>query len=110
MKSKISVYLLDDRGEKFFGEGPVRLLRAVEEYGSLRRGAASMGMSYSKALRILKNAEHVLGFPLTERTVGGSGGGKSTLTEKGKEWMEKYEAYKKACEASCARLYTVFFS
>ena len=32
-----------------------------------------MGMAYTKALKILKNAERALGFPLTERTGGREG-------------------------------------
>ena len=43
--------LCDDIGERFFGEGPCRLLHRIEETGSLRAAAQAMGLSYSKALR-----------------------------------------------------------
>ena len=98
-----------ENGEKFFGEGPCRLLRLVEETGSLRSAAASMGMAYSKALKLVKNAEAALGFPLTMRTTGGRDGGGSVLTPQGKEWLKKYEDYRDACVQANRQLYLEFF-
>ena len=45
MKPKIHVMLCDDIGERFFGEGPCRLLHRIEETGSLRAAAQAMGLS-----------------------------------------------------------------
>lgn len=89
MKAVTKITFYDEQDEKFFGEGPCRLLHAIEAEGSLRAAASSMGLAYSKALRMIKNAEHALGFPLTSRTAGGKSGGGSTLTQEGKEWIEK---------------------
>ena len=75
MRPVIRVYLYDENGERFFGEGPLRLLHAVEETGSLRSAAQSMEMAYTKALHLLRRAEKVLGFAFTRRTIGGRGGG-----------------------------------
>lgn len=61
MKPKIRVMLCDDIGERFFGEGPCRLLHRIEETGSLRAAAQAMGLSYSKALRMVKRAEKRIG-------------------------------------------------
>ncbi len=57
MRPVIRVYLYDENGERFFGEGPLRLLHAVEETGSLRSAAQSMEMAYTKALHLLRRAE-----------------------------------------------------
>lgn len=103
------VTMVDDTGEKFFGEGPCRLLMLVEEQGSLRQAAMAMGMAYTKALKILNRAEAVIGCPLTERTVGGSSGGGTRLTQKGKEWTHRYVQYRNACEEANRRLYLEFF-
>lgn len=110
MKTYIKVMLLDDSGEKFFGEGPYRLMKSIEETGSMRASALSMNMAYTKALKIMKRAEDVLGFPLTCRTVGGASGGGSILTEKGKEWLDRYEAYRAACIEADQKLFDKFFS
>ena len=109
MKAVTRIIFLDDQNEKFFGEGPFRLLCAVEETGSLRAAAMSMNMAYTKALKVLKNAEAALGFPLTARTTGGKDGGGSQLTPEGKEWITRYEAYRNACIQANRQLYLEFF-
>ena len=109
MKAVTRIVFFDEDGQKFFGEGPCRLLRAVEKTGSLRSAAASMDMAYTKALKLMKNAEAALGFPLTMRATGGKDGGGSCLTEEGKEWLERYEAYRDACKKANSALYLEFF-
>ena len=109
MKPAIRITILNEQDEKFFGEGPCRLLRAVEQTGSLRAAAISMDMAYSKSMKLLKTAETSLGFPLLVRTTGGKSGGGSTLTPEGKAWIEKYEAYRNACIRECQRLYQAHF-
>ena len=109
MKAITRVVFYDGQDQKFFGEGPCRLLRAVEETGSLRAAAASMDMAYTKALKLLKNAEAALGFPLTMRVTGGRDGGGSALTPEGKEWLTRYEAYRDACVLANRALYQQFF-
>ena len=109
MKAVTKVTFLDEQGEKFFGEGPARLLRAVERHGSLRSAAISMEMAYTKALKLTKQAEAALGYPLITRTTGGKDGGGSTLTPEGKRWLLRYEAYRDACVKSNQALYRQFF-
>ena len=110
MKATTKITFWDERGEKFFGEGPARLLHAVEETGSLRAAATGMNMAYTKALKLIKNAEAALGIVLIARTAGGKDGGGSRLTEEGKEWLRRYEAYRDACVQANSRLYLEFFS
>ena len=109
MKAVTKIIFLDDNGEKFFGEGPARLLRGVEEHGSLRSAAISMEMAYTKALKLVKQAEAALGYPLITRTTGGKDGGGSILTPEGKRWLRQYEAYRDACVKSNQALYRQFF-
>lgn len=109
MKAVTRILFLDDNGEKFFGEGPARLLRGVETTGSLRAAALSMDMAYTKALKLIRNAENALGFPLICRSTGGKDGGGSHLTTEGKEWLQRYEAYRDACKQANSRLYLEFF-
>ena len=109
MKAVTRITFFDENGEKFFGEGPARLLRAVEETGSLRSAAMSMGMAYTKALRLLHNAEAALGYPMTRRSVGGKDGGGSSLTAEGAAWLARYEAYRDACCQANETLYRQFF-
>lgn len=110
MKLKVGIYFCADGGEKFFGEGPYRLLQGVEEMGSLRSAAQSMGMGYTKAFHLLRHAEEEFGFPLTQRQIGGKGGGGSVLTPAAKELLERYERYKTACAQAAETLYQTHFS
>ena len=110
MIAKTKIIFFDENNNKFFGEGPANLLLAIEEHGSLRTAALSMNMAYTKALKIIKNAETALGFPLTTRTTGGKSGGGSQLTPEGKEWLARYENYRNACIQANQQLYLEFFS
>lgn len=105
MRPLTRLIFVDDNNEKFFGEGPYRLLRGIEKTGSLRATAMDMGMSYTKALKLINNAEKELGFRFTTRVVGGKSGGGSCLTDEGREWLDKYEKYKEACLKENERIY-----
>ena len=109
MKVVTRITFWDQNGEKFFGEGPARLLQGIEVHGSLRSAAMVMDMAYTKALKLIKNAEAALGFPLTTRITGGKDGGGSILTPEGKAWLRRYEAYTKACEEMNAQMFRQFF-
>lgn len=110
MNVRIGFSLYTDQGERFFGEGPYQLLRGVRELGSLRAATQRMGMAYTKAFHLVKNAEAALGFPLIQRTIGGRGGGGSVLTPRAEELLERYEAYRTACGDMAQQLYELHFA
>ncbi len=109
MRAVTNVYIYEGE-QRFFGEGPCRLLRGVEETGSLRAAAMQMKLSYSKALTMITRAENILGFSMTEKVIGGKGGGGSRLTLEAKIFLEKYEAYREACYEANSRIYSEIFS
>lgn len=109
MRPVTKITFTNDNGIKFFGEGPFRLLCGIEKTGSLRAAAMDMEMAYSKANKLIKQAEANLGFPLTQRSTGGKDGGGSKLTPEGKQWLRQYEAYRNACIQSNQALYRQFF-
>ncbi len=110
MKLRFGVSFENDNGLRYFGEGPYRLLRMVEEMSSLRAAAQCMGMAYTKAFHLIKQAEENLGFPLIKRSIGGKGGGGSSLTLEAKELVRRYEAYRAACDHMAEELYQKHFS
>lgn len=87
----LSVRLFTD--EKCFGPGVAALLTLVKTCHSLRAAAMEMGMAYSKAWTILKNAEEQLGFKLLLSTTGGKHGGGAQLTEQGEVLLAAYARY-----------------
>lgn len=64
MRAAIKITFFDDNDEKFFGEGPYRLLLAIEKTGSLRSASQSMGLAYSKAFRMIKTLKRRWDFHL----------------------------------------------
>ncbi|MGA2315547.1 MAG: LysR family transcriptional regulator [Thermodesulfobacteriota bacterium] len=99
---------LDNNG-KAFGDGPYKLLRRVEKMGSLHQAAKQMGMSYSKAWRLIRTLEERLGFTLLERKVGGLSGGGSRVTPKGKDLMNHYERFRRNVEKGLEKIYQKYF-
>lgn len=80
------------REQSFWGIGVSELLHRIEEEHSLRAAAQKMNMSYTKAWRIVHEAELGLGFALIECVSGGTKGGGSVVTQKGKALLRAYDA------------------
>lgn len=95
--------------EKAFGPGIAELLHKVEQTGSLQKAAAAMGMSYSKAWKILKTTEEEWGFSMTDRETGGKDGGGSRLTAEGRQVLAHYEAFMEASRKELDRLFLEYF-
>ncbi|MGB9630110.1 MAG: winged helix-turn-helix domain-containing protein [Thermodesulfobacteriota bacterium] len=107
MKIAYKVWL--DNNGKAFGEGPYRLLRNVERTGSLWKAAAEIGMSYSKAWRLMRNLEERLNFPLLERRTGGAFGGGSLITPKARDLLQRYEKFRKDVQGALEKIYKKHF-
>ena len=78
-----------------FGKGIVAIMMLVRQGSSLRAACAQMGLSYSKAWRLLKSAEADLGIPLLDTQKGGTKRAGSTLTPQGEELLDRYLAFEK---------------
>ena len=76
--------------------GVADLLHGVDEFCSLNLAARHMGMAYSKAWRIVRQAEEALGIQLLHR-MRKSG---STLTVEGRKMLEAYEEAERAAWAA----------
>ena len=85
--------------EKCFGPGIATLLHRVEEHRSLRAAAASMGMAYSNAWRIIRTAEAVFDRKLLVSPIGGRHGGGAVLTEDAQRLLAAYDRYRADLEA-----------
>lgn len=81
-----------------FGKGIVSIMMLVRQGSSLRAACAQMGLSYSKAWRLLKSAEADLGIPLLDTQKGGTKRAGSTLTPQGEELLDRYLAFEKEAQ------------
>ena len=97
------------KGDKVFGPGIAELLENVEQYESLNKATAQMGMAYSKAWRIVKSAEGKLGVSLLKRKIGGSGGGGAVLTEEGKYFLNTYRKFVEEANTQVEKVFEEYF-
>lgn len=107
---KIGFKVWLDKNGKAFGDGPYELLKRVEGTKSLHQASNQMGMSYSKAWRLIQTLEERLGFALLEKKTGGLFGGGSQVTPKGKVLMNHYEGFRKDAEKGLEKIYRKHFS
>lgn len=97
------------REEDFFGPGICRLLKYIDETGSIQAAAAKMKMSYSKSWKMVNKVEKEMGFPFLNRYNGGKSGGSSTLTEEGRLFIERYYAMMKDMERISQGVFETYF-
>ena len=106
---KLTLRLYSDDDQRCFGPGIATLLERVVVYRSLRAAAASMGMAYSKAWRIIRTAEGVFGCKLLLSTVGGSHGGGAKLTPEAQQLLAAYQSYVSEVHAFAQERFQVHF-
>jgi molybdate transport system regulatory protein len=87
----------------------VRLLSGIQESGTLRSAAESLGLSYRKAWGDIRKAEKFVGFLLVEKIRGGKDGGLSRLTPDGAELVEAFAQLHKDFDEAIYRTTKKFF-
>ena len=93
----VRMHLWLESGESvYFGMGRVMLLDRIEEHGSLRKAAESLGMSYRAAWGKLRTTEDALGVVLVESS--GTRRGGCHLTPAGLHFRDKFRAWFNAVE------------
>ena len=85
-----SKIMLFDSDLGFFGPGVRDLFLNIDSEHSVKRASEKMGLSYSKAWKMIRNVEKALGAPAVTRTHGGTDGGSARLTDEGRLLLEKY--------------------
>lgn len=84
-----TVWLTVD-GALLGGRHRVELLRAIDATGSITQAARALDISYKSAWDAVDAMNNLAGFALVERTTGGRGGGRTTLTERGLRLVDRY--------------------
>ncbi len=97
------------REKVFFDARTAMLLRLVDETASVRTACQRMQMSYSSGWNVVRALESQLSRKLIERSQGGAGGGKSCLTEDGRQLLRQYDAYSAALREEAVRLFEQYF-
>ena len=90
MKAIAKLRITDDDGNNIFCSGAEELFMLIDETGSVRHAAEKMGLSYSKAWKIINRIEKATERKAITRIQGGQGGGKAELTEDGRKLLSIY--------------------
>jgi molybdate transport system regulatory protein len=75
----------------FLGNGRVKLLKAIDETGSLSKAAKQMKLSYKKAWNLLDSVNKNAKEPVVLTATGGKDGGGAEVTSYGKKLIEQFE-------------------
>lgn len=79
----------------FLGMGRIKLLKLIDEKGSISKAAKELKMSYKAAWDMIDSMNSIAKDPLVERVTGGSGGGGTVVTATGKQMIKDYETISK---------------
>lgn len=92
MPSKLEgqIWLSAEQPGKSFALDQVRLLQAIDRYGSISAAARDLGISYKTAWERLERMNNLSELPLVKRSAGGSLGGGSQLTPHGEKILQGF--------------------
>ncbi|MBS6195399.1 MAG: NTP transferase domain-containing protein [Clostridiales bacterium] len=93
----------------FYNDEVHRLLRLVEELGSLSKACAYTGISLNKGRTIISTIEQQMGHPVLETQQGGKNGGYSHLTEEMKVLMSRYDGFSREADGFLQQLFEKYF-
>ena len=82
---------LDAGKNSFLGQGKIELIEKIKEFGSLRKAAIEMKMSYQKAWFNIDEMNKTAGKPLVILKRGGKDGGIAQVTEAGEKAIQIFK-------------------
>lgn len=94
---------------KILGEKLIKILKDIETEGSIQASAKKNNVSYRKAWGDIKKAEEILKFCITETKRGGKDGGKTILTEDGKNMLSAFDELEDEFEKAIYKIAKKFF-
>jgi len=86
-------------GSYVFGRGISDILKAVDDAGSIKQAAHSLGKSYRYVWKRIKDAETALGAALVETQVGGKDAHRSDLTDFGRTLVDEFDRLRSRMDA-----------
>jgi molybdate transport system regulatory protein len=95
---------LEKDGELYMGGGREMLLERIDRFGSIAAAARSMKLGYRNAWLWVEAANRLAPSPLVEKVAGGSGGGRTRLTDEGRKTVERYRQLRAKFERFLTRV------
>jgi molybdate transport system regulatory protein len=94
--ARLSIRIDFEPSGSALGPGMAELLDRISRFGSIRKAAMSMEMSYRKAWLLVQDMQHTFGAPVVATETGGSAGGGAKLTALGTKLLATYRAIEKS--------------
>lgn len=87
------IWFTDEAGAGLLGDGKWKILKAIDEAGSLTAACEQLGITYRRTWNDLKSIEKRLGFSLLEKNRGGIDGGSTSLTVEGQRLIRAFDLF-----------------
>jgi molybdate transport system regulatory protein len=94
------IWLATEDGVGVLGDGKWKILKAIDQTGSLVAACDNLGLTYRRTWNDLKKVENLLGFTLLEKSRGGQDGGHSVLTSDGTRLVKAFDQFHARMDAS----------
>jgi molybdate transport system regulatory protein len=102
------IWMADRNDQGILGDGKWKILKMIDEKGSLKAACDEMGYTYRRTWDNLKKIEQFFGFPLIDKHRGGSDGGHTVLTPEGKKLIHAFDAFHQSVDAVIQRGFEKF--
>lgn len=80
-------------GKGVLGDGKWKILKKIDEAGSLTAACEQLGITYRRTWNDLKKIEKMLGFQLLETERGGADGGSTRLSVHGQKVVIAFDSF-----------------
>ncbi|HNW74627.1 MAG: LysR family transcriptional regulator [Bacteroidales bacterium] len=87
------IWMADEKEEGILGDGKWKMLKLIEEKGSIKAACDALGYTYRRTWGNLRKIERFFGFPLLEKHRGGSEGGRTMLTPEGRKLVRAFDTF-----------------
>jgi molybdate transport system regulatory protein len=93
LKLHYKIWFTDQNEKGILGDGKWKILKAIDETGSLTSACEKLEITYRRTWNDLKAIEEQLGFALLEKSRGGAEGGSTSLTPEGKKLIRAFDDF-----------------
>jgi molybdate transport system regulatory protein len=100
----VSKLTVDTEFGNYLGDTRIRLLEAIDRYGSISQAAKAVPLSYKAAWDAVDAMNNLAEAALVERSVGGRHGGGTCLTDYGRRVIAMYRAVEQEYQQAIDRL------
>ena len=107
---RYKIWMADDTETGILGDGKWKILKLIDEKGSIKAACDELGYTYRRTWGNLKKIEKFFGFPLLEMHRGGSEGGRTVLTPEGRRLVRAFDTFHKNIDEKIQEGFRQFIS